>query len=207
MRAFVAKYLPVIAWGLGGFVLVSSIAAWWTGYSGKPLTPYDIFPPLGLVAFGLMWSHYVIGALRRYAGQTAAPRNVYMLLSMGVVLSLLLLHPGILWISLYIDGYGLPPQSYYEVYSAQLGLLAIGTVALIIFLTYELRRYFKFASWWKYIEKVQLLAMALIFVHAIGLGRELRIDWFMVIWLFYGVTLIVSAAYTSIWDNGKKGKI
>ena len=124
-----------------------------------------------------MWVHFVVGALRRYGGVANEGRDVFKTVSMGLVLALILLHPGLFWLALYLDGFGLPPQSYMEVYATQLGFLVLGTLGLVIFLAYELKRFFGGRRWWKYIEWLQAVGMAAIFVHAIGLGSELTIDW------------------------------
>lgn len=197
-RDFTKQYITIIEWVLGSLVVVLPAAAWVSQADLGDLSLYEIFPPLGLIAFGLMWTHFVMGALRRYSG-AHKKHDLYMNASMGLVLALLLLHPGLLWLALYMDGYGLPPQSYITAYSTQLGFVVLGTIALTIFLAFELKRFFGKKSWWKYIEWLQIVGMTAIFIHAIGLGNELRIDWFMLVWLFYGVTLAVSIIYSQVF--------
>ena len=92
-----------------------------------------------------------------------------------------------------------------EVYATQLGFLMLGTIGLVIFLAYELKRFFGDRGWWKYIEGAQIAGMAAIFVHAVGLGNELAIDWVLVVWIFYGVTLGVAVTYSRLIYNEKKG--
>src|SRR6478735_3876600 len=72
---------------------------------GGQLGPYDLFPLLGLVAFTLMWSHYVSGALRRYLDVPKRALRVYFEVTAWVVLALILLHPGLLWYNLWVDGF------------------------------------------------------------------------------------------------------
>lgn len=203
MKDFIKNNAMTIEWTLGVLAVILPAAAWLSGPQGGELTLYDIFPPLGLAAFGLMWTHFVMGALRRYAGIEKEERGAYMIVSMGVVLALILLHPGLLWLALFLDGYGLPPLSYMEAYAPQLGFVALGTLGLTIFLAFELKRFFGKKEWWKYVEYAQVIGMAAIFVHAIGLGRELRLDWFMLVWIFYGVTLALSIIY-SRWIYNEK---
>lgn len=198
-RDFTKQHITIIEWILGALVVMLPAAAWMSQADLGDLSLYEIFPPLGLVAFGLMWTHFVMGALRRYSGIQKKKRNLYMSISMGLVLALLLLHPGLLWLALYMDGYGLPPQSYITAYSTQLGFVVLGTIALTIFLAFELKRFFGEKSWWKYVEWLQIVGMTAIFIHAIGLGNELRIDWFMLVWLFYGVSLAVSIIYSQVF--------
>lgn len=204
MCEFVRRNLNAIEWAFGAAAVVLPTVAWLSRNSLSGLTLYDIFPPLGIVAFGLMWTHFVVGALRRYAGISRRNETLYMPLSMGLGLALILLHPGLLWIALYLDGYGLPPQSHLQAYSAQAGLLALGTIALLIFLSYELKRFFGDKNRWKYIEQIQIIGMIAIFIHALGLGNELHVDWFLAVWIFYGVTLLISFGYSWLYDR-KKG--
>jgi hypothetical protein len=204
MREFVRGNIQVIEWTLGVLVVLIPAVAWLSQTRLDDLTLYDIFPPLGLVAFGLMWVHFVMGALRRYAGTTTDGRDIFKTVSMGLVLALILLHPGLFWLALYLDGFGLPPQSYMEVYATQLGFLALGTIGLMIFLAYELKRFFAGRKWWKYVEGVQVVGMAAIFVHAIGLGNELKIDWVLLVWIFYGLTLGLAVVYSRLIYNEKE---
>jgi hypothetical protein len=196
MREFVRSNLDIIEWVLGALAVILPSAAWLSRNDLSGLTLYDIFPPLGLIAFGLMWTHFVMGALRRYAQVDLKQGRLYTSISMGLVLGLILLHPGLFWLALYLDGYGLPPVSYMDVYATQLAFLALGTLSLLIFLAYELKRFFGDRKWWKVIERLQIVAMIAIFIHALGLGNELRLDWFMGVWVLYGVTLLASSWYT-----------
>ena len=79
-------------------------------------------------------------------------------------------------------------------------------LGLMIFLAYELKRFFGGRSWWKYIEWLQIVGMAAIFVHAIELGGELRLDWFMAVWVFYGVTLSTAVIYSRFIFKSKEGR-
>lgn len=204
MREFVKRHLTAIEWLLGTLAVVLPVAAWFSRNDLNNLTLYDVFPPLGLIAFGVMWTHFVIGALRRYAVVQQRKSNLYAPISMGLVLALILLHPGLFYLALYLDGYGLPPQSYIEAYSTQLLFIALGTVALFIFLSYELKRWFGDKPWWIVIERIQIVAMIAIFIHGLGLGNEIRIDWFMLVWIFYGLTLLLSVGYTWIFDRNSQ---
>lgn len=205
MKDFLRSNIAEIEWLLGGIAVILPSIAWFSRANLGELTLYDVFPPLGLIAFGLMWTHFVMSALRRYAGVAGKKRDVYAVISMGLVLALILLHPGLFFLALYMDGYGLPPQSYIEAYSTQLGFLALGTVGLMIFLAYELKRFFGEKKWWKYIGALQIVGMIAIFIHAIGIGSDLAMDWFMVVWIFYGITLAAAIVYTEV-DKRNKAK-
>lgn len=196
MREFIRRHFTIIEWTLGSLAVILPVIAWLSRIELGDLTLYDIFPPLGLIAFGVMWTHFVMGALRRYAAVGRRERNLYLPVSMGIVLALIILHPGLFWLALYLDGYGLPPQSYMQVYSTQLGFISLGVVGLMIFLAYELKRFFGDRSWWQYVEKLQIAGMVAIFIHGLNLGSDIRMDWFMAVWVTYGVTFVAAVAYS-----------
>lgn len=206
MKEFMVKYHRQFEWALGVFVVLTSILVWLETRepAESTITIYDIFPPLGLIAFGLMWTHFVMDGVRRFFGIEAPKSGLYKTLSFGIVLGLLILHPGLLWIGLYNDGYGLPPASHVAAYQNQLLAVGLGTIGLMIFLAFELRKWFSKKSWWKFVQWAQIVGMAAIFFHAVELGDELREDWFGLVWAFYGITLVAVIIYVEI-DKARKG--
>jgi hypothetical protein len=197
----IAKRLQVTSWLLGLIVTLAVFTVWsQVRLTGQVLTAYDLFPLLGLVAFSLMWTHYVTDALRRYLKQDRSVLEQYFKISSGVVLVLILLHPGIFLVKLWLDGLGLPPFSYFQVYGGimQRAALVLGTLSLLVFLTYELYRWFRQAPWWKYVGYANILAMGAIFYHGLTLGDELSLTWFRVVWFFYGVTFVCAVIYNEM---------
>lgn len=196
-----------IEWGLGILVVAASVLAWYQGRNvaaGGGLSVYDLFPLFGLLAFGLMWTHYVNGALRRYWKLEKSKNDLYWTVSVGLVLVLIIGHPLLLNYGLLRDGLGLPPGSYSSAYPGKEQFLMLGTFALLLFLAFELRRWFSDKSWWKYVEYAQLVAMTAIFVHAVALGREVASGWFMALWWIYGITLATAVLYSRMIDMKQK---
>lgn len=187
-------------WVLGTAVALVSVLAWWQ--TGGGAGGYNIFPLLGLIAFGLMWTHFISGAVKRYFNLKASSSS-YASVTMGIVLVLILLHPGILWYELFRNGLGLPPLSVYAAYPAQMLAVSLGSVGLAIFLAYEAKRFFGSKSWWKYIEWLQVVGMIAIFVHALNLGGALSLPWFRVLWYFYGITLLIATIYSWMMNQNK----
>lgn len=194
------------AWGIGALVVVLAWAVWaQTRLGSGGLSMYDIFPLLGLGAFSLMWSHYILGAIRRMHGLNKSVLRSYNRITNWLVLMLILLHPGLLIYQLNNDGLGLPPQSYLEVYpKAQHFALMLGSVSLLIFLAFELKHFLETKKIWKYIEYAQLLAMGMIYYHGLTLGGELSQDWFRLIWYVYGVSLVGAVVYNYWYDSKHK---
>lgn len=201
-----AKAMQGGAWMLGITVIALALAAWsQIRLTGRPLDAYDIFPLFGLMAFSLMWTHYVTGAVRRLARLDGRPLRRYFRITSSIVLVLLLLHPGIFLTMLWLEGLGLPPFSYWEVYTGLFQRLALllGTLSLLAFLAFEFYRKYKSAPWWRYVEYANIAAMFAIFYHALTLGGELGLGWFRVVWFMYGVTL-VAAVIVNVLMKGKK---
>lgn len=196
-----ARKLQLITWILGVTVIAVAIIAWaQVRLTGRSLTSYDIFPVLGLSAFGLMWTHYIGGALKRFLKAPDDSLKLYSKVTQWIVLALIVLHPGIFITSLWVDGFGLPPVSYLSVYTdtfARIALLA-GSTSLLIFLAFELHRWFRQASWWKYVEYFNIAAMFAILYHGLTLGSELGLGWFKIVWLVYTLTLATAIVYNKI---------
>lgn len=198
---------PFVAgvWG-ATIALVALAVVRWTDVrlSDGELGPYELFPLLGMAAFTLMWAHYISGIARRHLGVRKAALKLYFDVTAWLVLALILLHPGLFWYTLWVDGLGLPPGSYLSLYpdaTTQFALV-LGSISLLIFLAFELRRRYKSATWWKYVEYANIAAMFAIFYHALTLGGEVASGWFRIVWFFYGAILALALCYTYYRKKG-----
>lgn len=163
------------------------------GWSFSPLSSYQIFPLLGLLAFSLMWTHYVVAAVRMRRGIGGDATKVYFESTSIAVLILILLHPAILIRQTWRDGLGLPPDSISAyIGSAGYWTVSIAMIALFAFLLYELRKFHSHKSWWKYVQYASDVAMVLIFIHALSLGGTLQIGWYRAFWYLLGVGYLVA---------------
>lgn len=200
------RQIRILEWSLGSAVVLLAVTAWWQQV--QPLRDtvdiYNFFPLLGLIAFSLMWTHFIVGAVTS-AANIHYERGYYSIITMGVVLALIILHPSLLSYGLYRDGLGLPPGSLFEVYQADIIAIIIAEISLAIFLAYELRRKFARATWWKYVEAIQGVAMIGIFYHSLTLGSTLQqVSWYRTIWWLYGATLIASIGYAWLITRRRK---
>ena len=190
--------LKGFAWSLSLLVTAVAVVAWGQLYDWElgDLSTYQLFPLFGLLAFSLMWSHYVVAATRLYNGIDSVATRTYFEATSFVVLAAILLHPGLLAWQLWRDGAGLPPASEINYVRPALGwVVVLGMTAWLIFLAYELRRWLKTKPWWKYIQYLNDIAMLAIFYHGLRLGSHLQTGWFRGVWFFYGVTLVVSIVF------------
>jgi hypothetical protein len=190
--------LKITAWSLSAATSIVAVIAWGQLYDWRigSISTYQWFPLFGLLAFSLMWSHYIVGVLRQLAGVDKIMLKTYFESTSLVVLVSLLLHPGLLGWQLWRDGIGLPPGSYkFYVGSALYIWILAGLLSWIIFATYELRRKYSMRSWWTVVERASDLGMTLIYFHALKLGSHLQSGWFKYVWYFYGITLAISLIY------------
>jgi hypothetical protein len=203
----IERKLQLGVWIGTGLLVAVSIARWaQVRLADGDLGSYELFPLFGLLAFTLMWTHFVSGAMRRLVGAKKGTLRTFFTVTNWLVLAFILLHPGIFMFTLWADGLGLPPTSYLSIYidlGARIALF-MGTLSLVAFLAYELRRRFKKASWWRFVEYANIAAMFAIFFHALTLGGEVASGWFRVLWILYGVTLAAAIGYNYYYSRRTK---
>ena len=191
--------VKIFAWSLSSLVALIAIIGWGQGIRWQlgGISTYQLFPLFGLLAFSVMWSHYIVSVVRQIMGVDKKQLHLYIEVTGGVVLFAIIMHPGLLEWQLWRDGFGLPPGSILQNYVAHSLRWAalLGMISLLIFLAYELRRWFSDRGWWPIIAVATDIAMVAIFIHAINLGTQLQQGWLQTIWYFYGVTLAAVLVY------------
>jgi hypothetical protein len=203
----VERKLQIGVWVGTGILLGLAILRWTQArLSDGVLGPYELFPLFGLVAFTLMWSHFVSGTIRRLIGAKEGSLRTFFVVTSWLVLACILIHPVLFIYNLWIDGYGLPPESYLSVYTDITARIALflGTLSLAAFLLYELRRRYKKALWWRYIEYVNIAAMFAIIYHSLALGGEVSSGWFMILWITYAITLVGAIGYNYYYNQKRR---
>jgi hypothetical protein len=204
-----ARLCQIIAWATSLTVSLLATTAWGSYYQWQvwPIDSYHLFPVFGLLAFSLMWSHYVSGALRELLGLDKAVLSHYFTTTGWAVLILICMHPGLLIYQRFRDGAGLPPRSYESYVAPGLGWVTlVGTTSLLIFLAFEFRRWFGGRRWWHYVADAGDAAMLAILYHGLRLGHQLMSGWFRYVWLFYFVTLaavLIRKYVNRYWPNLK----
>lgn len=183
----------VAAWGLSLLVCLLAILFWGHDYHWQliPVNNYVLFPLLGLLAFSLMWAHYMAGALRQWLGLDRAVLRSYFETTSSAVLVLICLHPSLLIYQRFRDGAGLPPGSYESYVAPGMGWITLlGTVSLLVFLAFEFRRFYGQRRWWHFVTEAGDAAMLAIVYHGLRLGHQLH-GWYLGVWWFYAATLVI----------------
>jgi hypothetical protein len=191
------RQLLYFAIGLTGASCITALTAWAGMYQWhipfKSL--YTLFPVLGLLAFSIMWSQYMLEALQNLTHHTVNIKRYFTTTSM-FVLVLILLHPGLLIIQRFVDGYGLPPESYKSyVAPMKAWITVLGSISLLAFLAFELKRFYGDRNWWPYVLILNDIAIIAIFYHGLRLGSDTQAGWFKGLWYFFGMTLVAALVY------------
>ena len=187
-----SRWRAALPWTLSGVVALLAIYAWGQSFAWQwsAINSYQFFPVLGLLAFSVMWSHYMVGLVKNNVLRQV-DLQAYFRYTGYVVLGAIVLHPGILIYKRFRDGYGLPPHSYETFVAPSMAWITLlGTVSLLAFLAFELHRWYGRRAWWEYIIAAGDLAMLAIFYHGLRLGTQLHAGWFRTVWWFYGLTLL-----------------
>jgi hypothetical protein len=192
-------WLNYIAWVLSGSTVFLAVVVWGQNLNAPlaHLSIYDIFPLLGLIAFSLMWAHYIMSGIKQRLELDKKVLSLYFEATSLVVLAAILLHPGLLIYQLYRDGFGFYPHSVLVNYVApNLRWAALlGSISLPVFLAYELRRKYQARHWWKWVAYASDAAMVTVFVHALKLGRHTQTGWYHYVWITYGMAYLLTLTY------------
>jgi hypothetical protein len=190
------KNFTLLTWGLFALSTVLPLLVWGNtvNWDFSGLTAYQWFPLFGLLAWMIMWTHYITGAIRIRNPELKKPAY-YSKVTSYIVLGSLLLHPGMLAIAQFQNDQGLPVDSFVNYVGEGLRIaVLLGSVSLLIFLSFEFFDRAKHIGWVKrsalWISLSQSVAMLLIFVHGLRLGTSVNTSWFTLVWVIYGLLLL-----------------
>lgn len=190
------------AWAVTGTLCLLAILA--VGqrldWSAAKLDSYQLFPLLGLLAYSIFLSHYIVGTVREILGIKKSVIKDFFSITSWAALAIVVAHPSLLVVQLWLDGFGLPPGSYLENYVAPTLKWAtfLGVIGLLMFLSYELTKFRRFKKWVPYLQMISDIAMIMIFIHGLSLGLHLQRGWFRYVWLAYGLILLICLSYAYI---------
>ena len=203
----------VFAWVLFAFVIIAPFTAWLSmnNWSLDAVSIVTVFPLLGIWAWSIMWTHYIVGGIRLLRDDQKYVQ--YNILTGYIVLALLLLHPTLLawqqWQTIQV----LPPMSFYDyVASSMKVFILFGSIALALFIGYDIAVRLKNTSFirknWHWVSTVQVVAMAFIFVHALAIGGLTDTSIFELYWVVLGAALLPFAGILvrDDWKNRRSSQ-
>lgn len=179
--------LPIYVWG--------SQLNWSIG----AMSALTVFPLLGLLAFSIMWWHFLLGFVKDLNPSFEKIKSLHKTSSVFVLL-LILLHPALLSAHSVVNNLPGPPTAYYDYVSSSNAIfITYGLMALTIFLLYDLARWLKNKPWvernWLIIDAVDDVAFLAVFFHSLMLGQHVQSGWFKFVWIFYGVSALIFIGY------------
>ena len=163
-------------------LVVGSTLAAWLSTIGQSISSLEIASLLGVLAFGLMWVHYVadIVAPRSDADQK---KDIQYVVSRYAVLFAILSHPFLVNYYLVTNNFGFPPEGYVALLGDLAAVVLLGWIALAAFLLFELRA--KLRKFDRYIFHANTVAMFLVLMHGFVIGMVMMTTWFVWVWLGY----------------------
>lgn len=155
--------------------------------------PNNLFPAFGLIAFSILWLHSISGVFEPWL-RDRINFDRYVQTSSIIVLISIILHPLLILMSLDFNLSRL--YLYGETY------IKLGIIAWLLLITYDigklLKRYDFFVRHWRKILLISTIGFLLTFFHSLNLGSDLQSGPLRAIWIFYGVTGIISTIYTYV---------
>jgi len=168
------------------YVRISSLA--WT--IDKTLIG-NLFPIFGLTAFGLLWLHAISGVFEPWL-RKQFDFDRYVHVTSIIIFICIILHPLLLFIQL--------GSNFLQIFVMGGKYIWLGAIGWLLLITYDVGKYLNkydfFVRHWKKILLISTLGFLLAFFHSINIGSDLAVGPLRTLWMFYGVTAIISTIYT-----------
>ena len=183
------------------FPLVAlSVYVWGSALEWKleDLSALSVFPVLGLVAFTVMWWHFLLGFVKDLSPSFVKIKNLHKTSSI-LVFFLIILHPLLLAFYGVSNNIDQPPELFFlYVGESNKFYIVLGYLALTIFLLYDLARWLKnkavVKNNWLIVDSIDDVAFVAIFFHSLMIGSHVQTGWFKYLWIFYGVSGLIFIA-------------
>lgn len=176
----------------------------WIMTVGESISSLEVASLLGVVAFSLMWVHYVADAITpRSEGEQS--KDLQYIVSRYAVLFAILSHPFLINYYLVTNNFGFPPDGYQALLGELAAVVLLGWIALAAFLLFELRA--KLRRFDRYIFHLNIIAMFLVLVHGFLIGMVIMETWFVWLWwmMLAVYTAVIVRRYAQYYvDNPKR---
>ncbi len=196
------KKLAVITISLNITVLALAITAWSQQNTKLPLE-LSISILLAIIAYGLMWVHYVSDWLKHRYWPKQSTGWQYGV-SRWIVLIAILVHPILINAYLFQNNFGFPPGSYQKYFgTSALFFILLGIVSLAAFLAFEGKKWLEHKPIWQWIMHANNAAMLAIVIHGYKLGPITDSAWYFWVWTMQAVLLCAVLATKYITHTQK----
>ena len=150
-----------------------------------------LFPLAGLLMVSLLWLHAISGSFETWLRQYIN-FDWFIEITAKIILGCLVLHPLLLLVSMSFN-FG----DVFAYYGPK--FIWLGIISWILLISYDVTKPFKygfFAKYWNSILIISNIGFVISFAHALGIGGELQEGPLRAIWIFFGITGIISLIYT-----------
>ena len=150
-----------------------------------------LFPLTGLLMVSLLWLHAISGSFETWLRQYIN-FDSFIEITAKIILGCLVLHPLLLLVSMSFN-----LGDIFAYYGTK--FIWLGIISWILLISYDITKPFKygfFAKYWNSILIISNIGFVLSFTHALAIGGDLASDPLRSVWIFFGVTGIISLLYT-----------
>ncbi len=191
---------------VAGILNVSTVGlalAAWLGSIGSSVSALEAASLLGVVAFSLMWVHYVADII---APRPEGAKDIQYIVSRYAVLVAILAHPFLVNYYLVTNNFGFPPSSYEALLDDLAIVVLLGWIALTAFLLFELRS--KLQRFDRQIFHANIVAMFLVLIHGFLIGMVIMHSWYVWVWwvLFVLFTIVIFLKYNEYYATNVNRK-
>jgi hypothetical protein len=150
-----------------------------------------LFPLAGLLMVSLLWLHAISGSFETWLRQYIN-FDSFIEITAKIILGCLVLHPLLLLVSMNFN-FG----DIFAYYGTK--FIWLGIISWILLISYDVTKPFKygfFDKYWNSILIISNIGFVISFTHALAIGGDLASGPLRSVWIFFGVTGIISLLYT-----------
>ncbi len=152
----------------------------------------SLFPLFGLTAFSLLWLHSISGVFEPWL-RKQFDFDRFVRITASLILICIIAHPLLLIMS--------PIVTFNDLLLRGGLYIWLGIIGWLLLIIYDLSKPFKkkndfFVRHWRKVLVISNIGFLTIFFHSLQLGSDLQLAPLKYIWIFYGITAIISIVYT-----------
>ncbi len=180
----VVLLLPLFVWG-------SSF-----GWDFSFFSLYLLFPPLGLLAFSVMWTQITVSTFKQHFQKYFSIDRFFAWTGVAVLI-LFVSHPLLAAIAQWQTANLLPLESLFDLVApTQAIFIILALIAFTIFILFELVMRIKpLHKLIPFFEWVSYIGFFLVWIHSLNLGSHLQAGFLQIVWWIYGISAILMVGW------------